>query len=243
MLHDRKIPALLACASTFALSALCANAAAQTGTPRYATDNTGSVVTSGYGLCWRTSQWNPDTTVAGCDPEPPKPVAAAAPAPAPAPEPPPVVAAPAPEPAPPVAAAPLPKKISLSADTLFNFDKSELRPDAKAELDDLVARLHAANVDEITVVGHTDSIGTDQYNQKLSERRANAVKAYLVAQGMSAEKIQAEGKGEREPVADNKTKQGRQENRRVDIQVQGTSTQPEVVGTAPRPGASATATQ
>lgn len=204
---------------------------------RYVTTNQGNVVLSGTGLCVETGSWKPGTSVAGCDPLPRR----VAVAPEPQPEPPaPAAAAPAEpvappqqlaEPTPPPA--PLPEKLSLSTDALFNFDKSDLRPDAKAELDNLLERIRASNVDEISLIGHTDSIGTDQYNQKLSERRADAVKAYLVSQGMAAEKIHTEGRGEREPVADNKTKEGRQENRRVDVAVAGTTTQPQVVGQTP----------
>jgi OOP family OmpA-OmpF porin len=202
---------------------------------RYVTTNQGNVVVSGTGLCVETGSWTPGTSVAGCDPLPRR-VAAA---PEPQPEPPaPAAAAPAEPVAPPQqlaepAPAPMPEKLSLSTDALFNFDKSDLRPDAKAELDNLLERMRASNVDEINLVGHTDSIGTDEYNQKLSERRADAVKAYLVSQGMPAEKIHTEGRGEREPIADNKTKEGRQENRRVDVAVAGTTTQPQVVGQTP----------
>ena len=212
-------------------------------TTRYVTSAGGSVVVSGTGLCVHTGEWTPGTSVVGCDPMPQK-VAAAPP---PAPEPAPAAAAPAEpvappqqlaEPTPPPA--PLPEKLSLSTDALFNFDKSDLRPDGKAELDNLLDRMRAANVDEVKLVGHTDAIGTDAYNQKLSERRADAVKAYLVSQGMPAEKIQTEGRGKREPVADNKTKEGRQENRRVDVSVAGTTTQPQVVGQTPSESATTT---
>jgi OmpA-OmpF porin, OOP family len=203
---------------------------------RYLRDNSGAVVVSGTGLCVRTGTWTPGTSVVGCDPMP---VATAAPAPAPEPAPPaPAAAAPA-EPVTPPAAlaepapAPMPQKISLNTDALFNFDKADLRPDAKSELDSLLERVRAANIEEISLVGHTDSIGTDEYNMKLSQRRADAVKSYFVSQGMPAEKIHTEGRGKREPVADNKTKEGRQENRRVDVAVAATTTEPQVVGQTP----------
>jgi OmpA-OmpF porin, OOP family len=244
------IHSTLAAASVAAALATPAHdAAAQTvvervDSSRYVTSSGGSVVISGTGLCVQTGSWTPGTSVAGCDPLPRR--VAAVPAPEPEPAPPaPAAAAPAEPVAPPQqlaepAPAPMPEKLSLSTDALFNFDKADLRPDAKAELDSLLERMRASNVDEISLVGHTDSIGTDAYNQKLSERRADAVKAYLVSQGMPAEKIHTEGRGEREPVADNKTKEGRQENRRVDVAVAGTTTQPQVVGQTPSESATTT---
>jgi OOP family OmpA-OmpF porin len=242
MVNNRSISATLLGASAMALSVLATSAAAQDEASRYVNDARGTAVMSAFGLCWRTGSWTPGTTIPGCDPSP-APVAAA-PLPAPAPEPAPVAAAPAepvtpppvaevkPEPRAP-APAPMPQKVTLATDALFNFDKAELRPDAKTELDNLLARMRAANVEEVSAVGHTDSIGTDEYNLKLSQRRADAVKSYLVSKGMPAEKIHTEGKGEREPVADNKTKEGRQENRRVDVEVLATSTQPQVIGATP----------
>jgi len=238
---------LAAAAVAAAFATLAHDAAAQTvvvepaDAARYLTDSRGSVAVSGTGLCVHTGSWSPGTTVAGCDPMPRR----VAVAPAPEPEPAPAAAAPAEPVAPPQqlaepAPAPMPEKLSLSTDALFNFDKADLRPDAKSELDTLLERMRASNVDEINLVGHTDAIGTDAYNQKLSERRADAVKAYLVSQGMPAEKIHTEGRGEREPVADNKTKEGRQENRRVDVAVAGTTTPPQVVGQTPSESATTT---
>ncbi|MFM8631393.1 MAG: OmpA family protein, partial [Betaproteobacteria bacterium] len=92
----------------------------------------------------------------------------------------------------------------------------------KAVLDKLVDQAKALNLEVIVAVGHTDSVGTDAYNQKLSERRAAAVKAYLVSKGVAANRVYTEGKGEKSPVADNKTKEGRAKNRRVEIEVVGT---------------------
>ncbi len=122
----------------------------------------------------------------------------------------------------PPAPAPKPVKmtVSLSADAFFDFDKSNLKPAGKAELDKLVADMKTkVRVDSIDIVGHTDSKGTDAYNQRLSERRANAAKEYLVAQGVPANIIAASGKGESQPVANNATAEGRAQNRRVDITV------------------------
>ena len=105
---------------------------------------------------------------------------------------------------------------------LFRSNKSALKPEAKAKLDDLVAKTKGVNLEVIIAVGHTDSVGSDAYNQKLSVRRAEAVKEYLVSKGLEKNRVYTEGKGEKQPVADNKTKEGRAKNRRVEIEVVGT---------------------
>ena len=97
-----------------------------------------------------------------------------------------------------------------------------LKPDGKAKLNDLVSKLQGMNLEVIIAVGHTDSIGTDAYKQRLSVRRAEAVKAYLVSKGIEANRVYTEGKGEKQPVADNKSAAGRAKNRRVEIEVVGT---------------------
>ncbi len=97
-----------------------------------------------------------------------------------------------------------------------------LKPDGKAKLNDLTSKLQGMNLEVIIAVGHTDSIGTDAYNQRLSVRRAEAVKAYLVSKGIEKNRVYTEGKGEKQPVADNKTAEGRAKNRRVEIEVVGT---------------------
>lgn len=169
-------------------------------------------------LCWRDGFWTPATAAEGCDgalvpPPPPAPAPAPAPsAPPPAPVPPPVVA-------PPVVQA---EKVTYAADAFFDFDKSVLKPEAKVKLDDLVAKTGGVNLEVIIAVGHTDSIGSDAYNQKLSVRRSEAVKAYLVSKGVEKNRVYTEGKGEKQPVADNKTAEGRAKNRRVEIEVVGT---------------------
>jgi OOP family OmpA-OmpF porin len=192
----------------------------------FAQDNMGYVVapTSGvvvknpFGLCWHTGYWTPAMATEECDPDlvPKKP----APAPAPAP----VAAPPAPAPAPAPAVKPVTEKVTMAAETNFDFDKAVLKPEGKARLDDLVGKLKAVNVEVIIAIGHTDSIGSNAYNQKLSMRRANAVKAYLVSKGIEANRIYTEGKGKTQPIADNKTKEGRAKNRRVEIEVVGSRT-------------------
>ncbi len=119
--------------------------------------------------------------------------------------------------------APESKKVTFAADALFDFDKSVLKAEGKAKMDDMTSKLSAINLEVIIAVGHTDSVGTDEYNQKLSIRRAEAVKAYLMSKGVEANRIYTEGKGEKQPVADNKSAPGRASNRRVEIEVVGTT--------------------
>jgi OOP family OmpA-OmpF porin len=175
-------------------------------------------------LCWRDANWTPATAAPECDGAlKPAPAPAPAPAVAPAPAPAPAAAPPAPAPTPaPVPAKPVSEKVTFAADTFFDFDKSVLKPEAKAKLDDLVEKTKSVALEVIIAVGHTDSIGTDAYNQKLSVRRSEAVKAYLVSKGIEKNRVYTEGKGEKQPVADNKTAEGRAKNRRVEIEVVGT---------------------
>ena len=175
------------------------------------------------GVCVRTSDWTPARAVVECDPDlvkKPAPPPQAAPKPAPAPQP-----APKKEPA-----KLLPQKINFSGDALFDFDKSVLRPEGRAMLDDLVRVLQGANYEVILAIGHTDRIGSKAYNQKLSVRRAEAVKKYLVDKGIAPNRIYAEGKGKTQPVTkpgDCKGKRGKQliaclqPDRRVDVEVTG----------------------
>jgi OmpA-OmpF porin, OOP family len=190
----------------------------------YLVDSYGNSITtsSNTALCWRDSEWTPARSVEPCDPVARK-------AEAPAPE-----LADATPPSPQPALAPqkmLSQKITFSADALFDFNKAALKPEGKASLDKLAHELADAQYDVITVTGLTDRIGGNQYNQKLSERRANAVKDYLVSRDIPKTRIHAEGKGETLPV----TKLGDctgptsrkliaclQPDRRVDVDVTGT---------------------
>lgn len=162
-------------------------------------------------LCWRDAFWTPATAAPGCD-------GAIVPAAAPKP----ATAAPAARPGAAPVAPPAATKVTYAADAFFDFDKSVLKPEGKAKLDDLVGKIKGINLEVIIAVGHTDAVGSDSYNQKLSVRRSEAVKAYLVSKGVEKNRVYTEGKGEKQPVADNKTSEGRAKNRRVEIEVVGT---------------------
>jgi OmpA-OmpF porin, OOP family len=116
------------------------------------------------------------------------------------------------------------EKVTFAADAFFDTGKSIVKPEGKAKLDDLVSKMGAINLEVIIAVGHTDSVGSDASNQKLSVRRSEAVKAYLSSKGVEKNRVYTEGKGEKQPVADNKTKEGKAKNRRVEIEVVGTRT-------------------
>ena len=189
----------------------------------YVIDQRDVVAKSGFDLCWRTGYWTPAAAAkdpAGCqcdkdlvpvdvcNPKPAAAVGAAAGGPKPAGE-----------------------KITVAADALFDFNKATLRPEGKAKLDELVGKAKAIKLEVILVVGHTDRIGGDAYNQKLSEKRAAAVKEYLVAKGIEANRVYTEGKGEKQPVTGDKCKgNGKskalidclQPDRRADIEIIGT---------------------
>lgn len=181
----------------------------------YVQDGRGVIARDPFGLCWRTGYWTPADAVPGCD----APLVQPAPSTAPAA---PAVVAPVVPPKPVVPPAPTSEKVTFAADAFFDFDKAVLKPEAKVKLDDMASKLKAINLEVVIAVGHTDSVGSDEYNQKLSIRRAEAVKAYLVSKGIEANRVYTEGKGEKQPVADNKTADGRAKNRRVEIEVVGT---------------------
>ncbi len=201
----------------------------------YLIDQRGYVAKSGTGLCWRTGYWTPavaESVMYGqfpigceCDKDlmPKAKCEAAAPAAAPAP----AKAAPAPAAAPKPAA----QKVTLAADALFDFDKAVLRPEGKAKLDKLSGDIKGIKLEVIIAVGHADRFGTDAYNQKLSEKRAEAVKAYLVSKGVEPNRVYTEGKGEKQPITKADQCKGPkskkvidclQPDRRVEIEVIGT---------------------
>ncbi len=219
--------------ASFAGTAMAA--APQSSSIGYAKDAAGQTVKSGFGTCVRAGYWTPAMATQECDPDLlPKPAAkpAAKPEAKPAAKPEakpaakPEAAKPEAKPAAKPAAAPVTQKVTLAADVLFDFDKAMVKPEGRTKLDDLVGKMKAINLEVIIAIGHTDSIGSDAYNQKLSMRRATAVKDYLVSKGIAANRIYTEGKGEKQPVASNSTKDGRTKNRRVDIEVVGTTAKP-----------------
>ena len=220
----RNLAILLALSSMSALVFAADNAAKK----GYLTDSENGVVKSNFGLCWHTGFWTPADAIEGCDSmlksaAPAVPLVTPLPAPAPAPY---VDTSPGPvaDTAPAAAAAavvPSTEKITFEADTFFDFDKSVLKPAGKTKLNDLASKLQGIDIEVVVATGHTDSIGSDAYNIKLSLRRANAVKAFLVSKGIPADRIFTAGKGEGTPVASNKTRDGRAKNRRVEVEVVG----------------------
>ena len=196
----------------------------KTGTVAYAIDQNGNVVKSGYGLCWRTGYWTPAMAIEACDPDlvkkaeaPMKTRAVQVPPPAPA-----------------AAPKPAAQKVTLAADALFDFNKATLRPEGQAKLDKLAGDIKGIKLEVIIAVGHADRFGTDAYNQKLSEKRAEAVKAYLVSKGIEPNRVYTEGKGKKQPITkadqckgpkSKKVVDCLQPDRRVEIEVIGTKTQ------------------
>jgi OOP family OmpA-OmpF porin len=112
--------------------------------------------------------------------------------------------------------------VTFAADVLFDFDKSVIKPEGRSKLDDLSSKMKGLNLEVVIAIGHADSIGSDAYNQRLSVRRAESVKAYLTSKGIEANRVYTEGKGEKQPVASNRTSDGRAKNRRTEIEVIGT---------------------
>ena len=159
---------------------------------------------------------DPAMAIAECDPDlmPKRPVSRRPPPPPPPPP---------PHRRPRRSPTPVAEKVTLAADVLVRLRQvGARRTEGKSKLDDLATKVKAINLEVVIAIGHTDSIGSDAYNQKLSVRRAESVKAYLVSKGVEPNRIYTEGKGEKQPVASNKTKDGRQKNRRVEIEVIGT---------------------
>nr|WP_180203146.1 OmpA family protein [Pseudomonas sp. SbOxS1]NYU02776.1 OmpA family protein [Pseudomonas sp. SbOxS1] len=109
--------------------------------------------------------------------------------------------------------------LSDADDVLFAFNSADLTPSMQSKLDSVMGKLQDPSVASIKVVGHTDSVGSDEYNQELSQRRASSVADYLLSQHVAPDKVTSEGKGESEPVADNETEEGRAKNRRVELHI------------------------
>jgi len=153
-------------------------------------------------LCWRDASWTPATAAKGCDGFLAPKAAAAAAAPA---------------------SKVTQSKITLQADTLYDFDKATLKAEGMATLDKIARDLSKIKLEVVIAVGNTDSVGTDAYNMALGQRRAQSVKAYLVSKGVDGSRVYTESKGKSNPVASNATAEGRAKNRRTDIEVVGTS--------------------
>ena len=216
------IMAILASSSLPALSAEPPIAA-----PGYVQDSSGKVVMSGSGACWHTSDWTPaKAVVVGCDGvlakaipiPPPPPTAQTQPPEPPVAEGPPLVLLPF---AVVAASRPAVEKITLDTDTYFDFDKAELKPDGERKLDVIASRLKELKLEVMVAVGHADAIGTAEYNENLSRRRAESVKMFFESRGFPADRIHIDGKGESQPVASNATRDGRAKNRRVEVEVVG----------------------
>ena len=160
----------------------------------YVGSGAGVVATNPFGLCWRGgAEWSPDKAAAPCDLVPRAAVAPAPIAQAPAPV---VAAAPA---APPRVI----EKITLSTDVLFAFNRSQLTPAGEQKLDELAKSAQGSDVEKVVLTGHADRIGTEDYNQKLSEDRAQAVADYLATKGVDRSRLQVEAKGETQPITGN----------------------------------------
>lgn len=194
-------PSKIALALAFAAATATGAVSAQTGEVNNWQNPFGNVWKNGTNeLCWRNNFWTPATGIAGCDGVP---------------------VAQAPEPV----VAPTTTKVVLNADTFFDFDKSTIKPEGRQILDQVAEQVSTIELETLIATGHTDSTGPDAYNQKLSERRANSVKEYLISRGVPADRIYTEGKGESEPVATNATREGRAQNRRVEIEIVGSRKQ------------------
>lgn len=169
----------------------------------YVGDKGGHYITDSYGNCVRTRSWKADDKTVDCGAEAPK------------------VEAKAPPPPPP--AAPVYEKTTLSANALFDFDSDALKPEGKEAIGAVAEKIRSkgASVVDIDIIGHTDSVGPEDYNKELSVRRATAVRDFIVAEypKVDASLIDVSGEGESNPVADNGTNEGRASNRRVDINV------------------------
>ncbi len=229
--NKKQIELAVACA--LALGVLSGTAHAQTTLDAkdraYLGDSRGGVIMSGTGLCWHTSFGPPPAPGPECDPNYVAYVAPPAEKKVAIPPPEQVAALPTPKPMPVVM--PVAEKLTLDADTLFDFDKATLRPAGRDTLDAFVSKLKDISPETIMAIGHADRIGNERYNQRLSEQRVATVKDYMVSKGVDANRVYTEGKGETQPV----TKAGDctgptsakviaclQPDRHVDIEVIGT---------------------
>ena len=217
----KQIALAVSCALTLGVLSFTASAATDPADTAYLTDSRGAAVKSGSGLCWHTN-YGPSTTNSECDAAPAVVAKAAEPAAKP------VAAV---TPAPVAAARPTGGKVTLDADALFDFDKAVLRPAGRAALDDFVTKSKEMNPEVIMAVGHTDRLGSDAYNQRLSEQRVAAVRTYLLSRGIASDRLHTEGKGETQPITKADECKGPksakviaclQPDRRVDIEVIGT---------------------
>jgi len=197
----------------------------------YTVDSSGENVRDSSKECVRTSTWKKSAWTEACG-KPAKP----APKPKPKPKPKPVEVPPAPtpppapvyvpEPEPVVEVAPTVERMTIGGQALFDTDSANLTAAGKAAVDTVVEELRTFDkVRSISITGHTDSRGAESYNQSLSERRAAAVEAYMSSRGVNPALLSSSGMGELDPVGDNNTKEGRHENRRVDIDVDGSRVQ------------------
>lgn len=176
----------------------------------YVIDSDGNIVRDNYGYCVRTINWTKDTAINKCEGwEEPKPVVVAKPMPKP-------VVVKKPEPKPEVK---IVEAVPVAFRGFFDTNKAELKQEAFSPLNNYADYLNRNTDKQVKVVGHTDSTGSERYNQKLSEKRANAVKSYLEGKGIQADRIATQGAGELQPLASNKTKEGRAQNRRVEIEI------------------------
>ncbi len=182
----------------------------------------GANVRDSQGNCVRTSTWSKDQWTEACGKPKPKPKPAPKPAPQPVatPEPAPVPVAPAPE--------PVQKAVSISSvlgQATFDVGSARLNAKGRAAIDEVIEQLRGFDrVKSIIITGHTDSTGSAAANQKLSERRAAAVRDYMISRGVNPALLTAIGAGEDQPIADNSTKEGRAMNRRVEIEIEGIKT-------------------
>lgn len=215
--HKRAFSTTLAVSSLLVATFTAFSAQAAGMSPGYVYDASGKVERDAAGKCLVTSAWSKDNATKECHPElfpEPKPEPKAA-EPAPAP----VVVAPPPPPP------PTPKVMVFEAAALFAVNKADLSPAGKEKIKEYreQARAELDTAKTIKITGHTDSSGAAEYNQKLSVKRAEAVRAYLVSLGADASKMEVSGMGEDKPIADNKTAAGRAKNRRVEVEVTGTA--------------------